>query len=222
VARPFSKLRKRQPTCALSRAWFERPKDTFRFASTQSSNRRASLLDGHVPQESEESWDSVIAVHLPTAVFSIRHPGRHDCSARKEEPAPFRAVYAVHLPGIIGQYRPRLNYARRQNGHCRPLPHYRQWKAAPNVRLQLIASRSLGRAMNRLSIPVKDEAVPERGSGNQELHARRSGRPAGPALCARKAPSMSSGQIFIVRGNEVILCDRGQSPAGQMSHRMEG
>ena len=162
-------------------------------------NPAGILRDGMFHKMSEADWKSVIDVHLHGSFNVTRAAIEY---FREKEHGSF--VLFTSTSGLIGNIG-QANYAAAKLGIAGLSRVVAMEGAAKNVRSNIIAPFAWTRMI--ASIPVKDEA------GAQRVQRMKDGMRAdqvaqlGVALCADTAAHVS-GQIFGVRGNEVILFDQ--------------
>jgi NAD(P)-dependent dehydrogenase (short-subunit alcohol dehydrogenase family) len=162
-------------------------------------NPAGILRDGMFHKMSESDWKSVIDVHLHGSFNVTRAAIEY---FREKEHGSF--VLFTSTSGLIGNIG-QANYAAAKLGIAGLSRVVAMEGAAKNVRSNIIAPFAWTRMI--ASIPVKDEA------GAQRVQRMKDGMRAdqvaqlGVALCADTAAHVS-GQIFGVRGNEVILFDQ--------------
>lgn len=170
------------------------------FGSLDSVINPAGILrDGMFHKMSEEDWKAVIDVHLH-GTFNVT---RASIEYFREREAGNYVLFTSTsgLIGNIGQ----ANYAAAKLGIMGLSRIIAMEGVRKNVRSNIIAPFAWTRMI--ASIPVKDEA------GAQRVERMKNGMRADQvaqlavALCADKAAN-TSGQIFSVRGNEVVLFDQ--------------
>ena len=159
-------------------------------------NPAGILRDGMFHKMSEDDWNAVIDVHLNGSFNVTRASINH--FRDQEDGAYVLFTSTTGLIGNIGQ----ANYGAAKLGIA-SLSHIIAMEGErKNVRSNVIAPFAWTRMI--ASIPVKDEA------GAQRVERMKNGMRADQvaqfavALCADGAKDVS-GQIFSVRGNEVIL-----------------
>ena len=159
-------------------------------------NPAGILRDGMFHKMSEDDWKAVIDVHLNGSVNVTRASINH---VRDQEDGAY--VLFTSTTGLIGNIG-QANYGAAKLGIA-SLSHIIAMEGErKNVRSNVIAPFAWTRMI--ASIPVKDEA------GAQRVERMKNGMRADQvaqfavALCADGAKDVS-GQIFSVRGNEVIL-----------------
>lgn len=159
-------------------------------------NPAGILRDTMFHKMSEADWDAVIDVHLRGSYNVTR--AAVELFRDKEDGNFVLFTSTSGLIGNIGQ----ANYAAAKMGICGLSRILAMEGARKNIRSNVIAPFAWTRMI--ASIPVKDEAGAER--VERIKNAMRADQVAqlAIALCADKAKSVS-GQIFCVRGNEVVL-----------------
>lgn len=176
----------------------EQAKDTFGDLNAI-INPAGILRDTMFHKMSESDWDAVIDVHLRGS-FNVTRAAI-EMFRDKEDGAFVLFTSTSGLIGNIGQ----ANYAAAKMGIVGLSRIVAMEGQRKNVRSNVIAPFAWTRMI--ASIPVKDEA------GAQRVERMKQGMRADQvaqlavALCADKAKDVS-GQIFGVRGNEVILFDQ--------------
>lgn len=160
-------------------------------------NPAGILRDSIFHKMREEDWDAVIAVHLRGAYNVSRAAVEH---FRGQGEGSF--VHFTSTSGLIGNVA-QANYGAAKMGVV-GLSHILAMEGMPkNVRSNVIAPFAWTRMI--ASIPVNDEAAAQR------VERMRTGMRADQvaqlavALCGDDTGDKVSGQIFGVRGNEVIL-----------------
>ena len=162
-------------------------------------NPAGILRDGMFHKMSEDDWRSVIDVHLHGS-FNVTRAAIE--LFREQEDGTF--VLFTSTSGLIGNIG-QANYAAAKMGIAGLSRIIAMEGARKNVRSNIIAPFAWTRMLE--SIPVTDEASAQR------VERMRTGMRADQvaqlaiALCADKAKDVS-GQIFSVRGNEVVLFDQ--------------
>ena len=162
-------------------------------------NPAGILRDGMFHKMSEDNWDAVIDVHLKGS-FNVTRAAVEEF--REKEDGSF--VLFTSTSGLIGNIG-QANYAAAKMGIAGLSRIIAMEGARKNVRSNVIAPFAWTRMI--ASIPVKDEA------GKQRVDRMRNAMRADQvaqlaiALCADNAAHVT-GQIFAVRGNEVILFDQ--------------
>ncbi|MEZ5987167.1 MAG: SDR family NAD(P)-dependent oxidoreductase [Hyphomonas sp.] len=176
----------------------EQAKDTFGGLDAI-INPAGILRDTMFHKMSESDWDAVIEVHLRGS-FNVTRAAVE--LFREQEKGAF--VLFTSTSGLIGNIG-QANYAAAKMGIVGLSRIVAMEGERKNVRSNVIAPFAWTRMI--ASIPVKDEA------GAQRVERMKNGMRADQvaqlavALCADKAKDVS-GQIFGVRGNEVVLFDQ--------------
>ncbi|WP_084397564.1 SDR family NAD(P)-dependent oxidoreductase [Henriciella aquimarina] len=159
-------------------------------------NPAGILRDGMFHKMSEDDWKAVIDVHLHGTFNVTRASVNH---FRDQEDGSY--VLFTSTTGLIGNIG-QANYGAAKLGIA-SLSHIIAMEGErKNVRSNVIAPFAWTRMI--ASIPVKDEA------GRERVERMKNGMRADQvaqfavALCADKAKDVS-GQIFSVRGNEIVL-----------------
>lgn len=162
-------------------------------------NPAGILRDGMFHKMSEDDWDSVIDVHLRGS-FNVTRAAVEEF--REREDGSF--VLFTSTSGLIGNIG-QANYAAAKMGIVGLSRIVAMEGARKNVRSNVIAPFAWTRMI--ASIPVKDEEGAKR--VERMRNAMRADQVAqlAVALCADKSKHVT-GQIFVVRGNEVILFDQ--------------
>ncbi|MFC6198626.1 SDR family NAD(P)-dependent oxidoreductase [Ponticaulis profundi] len=158
-------------------------------------NPAGILRDGMFHKMSEDDWDSVIAVHLRGSFNVARASVEY---FRDKEAGNY--VFFTSTTGLIGNIG-QANYGAAKLGIVGLSRILAMEGERKNIRSNVIAPFAWTRMI--ASIPVKDEA-----SAQRVERMKRAMRPEqvsnlSLALCADSCDT--SGQIFSVRGNEVIL-----------------
>ncbi|MEL6956321.1 MAG: SDR family NAD(P)-dependent oxidoreductase [Pseudomonadota bacterium] len=174
-------------------------------------NPAGILRDGMFHKMSEADWKSVIDVHLHGSFNVTRAAVEH---FREQEDGAF--VLFTSTSGLIGNIG-QANYAAAKMGIVGLSRIVAMEGERKSVRSNVIAPFAWTRMI--ASIPVKDEAGAERVKRMQEGMRADQVAQLAVALCADKARHVS-GQIFSVRGNEVVLFDQPR-PVKSVS-RLEG
>lgn len=162
-------------------------------------NPAGILRDGMFHKMSEEDWKAVIDVHLNGSFNVTRASINH--FRDQEEGSYVLFTSTTGLIGNIGQ----ANYGAAKLGIASLSRIIAMEGERKNVRSNVIAPFAWTRMI--ASIPVKDEA------GKERVERMKNGMRADQvaqlavALCADKSKDVS-GQIFSVRGNEVVLFDQ--------------
>lgn len=174
-------------------------------------NPAGILRDGMFHKMSEDDWKAVIDVHLHGSFNVTRAAVEH---FREQEDGSF--VLFTSTSGLIGNIG-QANYAAAKMGIAGLSRIVAMEGERKNVRSNIIAPFAWTRMI--ASIPVKDEA------GAERVERMRTGMRADQVaqlavtLCAEGAKHVS-GQIFSVRGNEVVLFNQPR-PVKSVS-RLEG
>ncbi|MEM9054461.1 MAG: SDR family NAD(P)-dependent oxidoreductase [Pseudomonadota bacterium] len=174
-------------------------------------NPAGILRDGMFHKMSEDDWKAVIDVHLHGSFNVTRAAVEH---FREQEDGSF--VLFTSTSGLIGNIG-QANYAAAKMGIAGLSRIVAMEGERKNVRSNIIAPFAWTRMI--ASIPVKDEA------GAKRVERMRTGMRADQVaqlavtLCADGAKHVS-GQIFSVRGNEVVLFNQPR-PVKSVS-RLEG
>ncbi|QUD89125.1 SDR family NAD(P)-dependent oxidoreductase [Phenylobacterium montanum] len=179
---------------AAVKGMVEQAKDTFGGLHAI-INPAGILRDGMFHKMSDADWDAVIEVHLRGAYNVTR--ASVELFREQQDGAYVLFTSTSGLIGNIGQ----ANYAAAKLGVMGLSRIIAMEGAAKNVRSNIIAPFAWTRMI--ATIPVKDEASAER--VNRMKNAMRADQVAqlAVALCSPKAET--TGQIFAVRGNEVVL-----------------
>ena len=162
-------------------------------------NPAGILRDGMFHKMSEDDWKAVIDVHLNGSFNVTRASVNH---FRDQEDGSY--VLFTSTTGLIGNIG-QANYGAAKLGIASLSRIIAMEGERKNVRSNVIAPFAWTRMI--ASIPVKDEA------GRERVERMKNGMRADQvaqlavALCADKSKDVS-GQIFSVRGNEVILFDQ--------------
>lgn len=174
-------------------------------------NPAGILRDGMFHKMSEDDWKAVIDVHLH-GTFNVTRAAIE--TFREQEDGSF--VLFTSTSGLIGNIG-QANYAAAKMGIAGLSRIVAMEGARKNVRSNIIAPFAWTRMI--ASIPVKDEA------GAERVERMRTGMRADQVaqfavtLCADGAKHVN-GQIFSVRGNEVVLFNQPR-PVKSIS-RLEG
>ncbi len=161
-------------------------------------NPAGILRDGMFHKMSEADWDAVIEVHLRGAFNVARASVEH--FRHQGEGAYVLFTSTSGLIGNIGQ----ANYAAAKLGVMGLSRILAMEGAAKGVRSNIIAPFAWTRMI--ATIPIKDEASAQRVARMQSAMRADQVAQLAVALCA--PDSDVSGQIFAVRGNEVVLFDQ--------------
>ena len=179
---------------AAVKAMVEQAKDTFGGLNAI-INPAGILRDGMFHKMSDADWDAVIEVHLRGAYNVTR--ASIELFREQQDGAYVLFTSTSGLIGNIGQ----ANYAAAKLGVMGLSRIVAMEGAAKNVRSNIIAPFAWTRMI--ATIPVKDEASAERVSRMKNAMRADQVAQLAVALCAPEA--QTSGQIFAVRGNEVVL-----------------
>jgi NAD(P)-dependent dehydrogenase (short-subunit alcohol dehydrogenase family) len=162
-------------------------------------NPAGILRDGMFHKMSEEDWDRVIEVHLRGA-FNVSRAAVE--LFRDQQEGSF--VHFTSTSGLIGNIG-QANYAAAKLGVMGLSRIIAMEGALKNVRSNIIAPFAWTRMI--ATIPVKDEASAQRVARMQ--NAMRADQVAQLAIALVSPESRDcSGQVFGVRGNEVVLFDQ--------------
>ncbi len=174
-------------------------------------NPAGILRDGMFHKMSEEDWDAVIEVHLRGAFNVTRATVEHFRNQGEGSYVLFTSTSG--LIGNIGQ----ANYAAAKMGVMGLSRIIAMEGAIKSVRSNIIAPFAWTRMI--ATIPVKDEASAAR--VDRMKNGMRADQVAqlAVALASPEAKAVS-GQVFSVRGNEIVLFDQPR-PVRSVS-RMEG
>lgn len=173
----------------------EQAKDTFGGLDAI-INPAGILRDTMFHKMSESDWDAVIDVHLRGS-FNVTRAAIE--LFREQEHGAF--VLFTSTSGLIGNIG-QANYAAAKMGIAGLSRIVAMEGERKNVRSNIIAPFAWTRMI--ASIPVKDEAGAQRVNRMKEGMRADQVAQLAVALCADKAKDVS-GQIFGVRGNEVVL-----------------
>ncbi len=174
-------------------------------------NPAGILRDGMFHKMSEQDWKLVIDVHLHGSFNVTRATVEH--FRDREDGAYVLFTSTSGLIGNIGQ----ANYAAAKLGIMGLSRVVAMEGARKNIRSNIIAPFAFTRMIE--SIPVRDEAGAERVERMRRAMRADQVAQLAVALCADEAKDVS-GQIFAVRGNEVVLFDQPR-PVKSMA-RIEG
>jgi len=159
-------------------------------------NPAGILRDSMFHKMSEQDWDAVVEVHLRGA-FNISRAAIEQF--RNQKGGAF--VHFTSTSGLVGNIG-QSNYAAAKMGVA-GLSHILAMEgAAKNVRSNAIAPLAFTRMV--ASIPITDEASAQRVERMRTGMRASQVAPLAIALCS-DAASHVNGQIFAVRGNEVVL-----------------
>ncbi|MCI4643356.1 MAG: SDR family oxidoreductase [Hyphomonadaceae bacterium] len=159
-------------------------------------NPAGILRDGMFHKMSESDWKAVIDVHLHGS-FNVTRAAIE--LFREQEDGAF--VLFTSTSGLIGNIG-QANYAAAKLGIMGLSRIVAMEGERKNVRSNIIAPFAFTRMI--ASIPVKDEAGAERVERMRQGMRSDQVAQLAIALCAEKSKSVS-GQVFSVRGNEVVL-----------------
>lgn len=173
-------------------------------------NPAGILRDGMFHKMPDEDWDAVIETHLRGAYNVCRASIEH---FRKQEDGAY--VLFTSTSGLIGNIG-QANYAAAKLGVMGLSRIVAMEGLSKNVRSNIIAPFAWTRMI--ATIPVKDEASAARVERMKNGMRADQVAQLAVALCAPAAAT--SGQIFAVRGNEVVLFDQPR-PVRSVA-RMEG
>ena len=162
-------------------------------------NPAGILRDGMFHKMSEDDWKSVIDVHLHGS-FNVTRASIE--LFREQEDGNY--VLFTSTSGLIGNIG-QANYAAAKMGIAGLSRIIAMEGARKNVRSNIIAPFAWTRMI--ASIPVKDEAGAERVERMKNGMRADQVAQLAVALCSDQASDVS-GQIFSVRGNEVVLFDQ--------------
>ncbi len=154
------------------------------------------LRDGMFHKLDDEDWKAVIDVHLHGSYFITRAAVQH---FRDQEEGSF--VLFTSTSGLIGNIG-QANYAAAKMGIVGLSRIVAMEGAIKNVRSNVIAPFAWTRMI--ATIPIKDEASRQRVERMQNAMRADQVAQCAVALASPQASSVS-GQIFAVRGNEVVL-----------------
>ena len=162
-------------------------------------NPAGILRDGMFHKMSDEDWDKVIEVHLRGAYNVSRASVEH---FRNQQEGSY--VHFTSTSGLIGNIG-QANYAAAKLGVMGLSRILAMEGAIKNVRSNIIAPFAWTRMI--ASIPIKDEASALR--VERMKNAMRADQVAQLAVALASPESKDvTGQIFGVRGNEVVLFDQ--------------
>lgn len=162
-------------------------------------NPAGILRDTMLHKMDEAAWDAVVSVHLRGAYNVTRAALGH---FREQGEGAF--VHFTSTSGLIGNVG-QANYAAAKLGVAGLSRVVALEGAARGVRSNVIAPFAWTRMV--ASVPVKDEETARRMEHYKQNMRADQVAPLAVALAAPRA-SATSGQIFAVRGNEVILFDQ--------------
>ena len=180
---------------ASVKGMFEQARDTFGGLHAV-INPAGILRDGMFHKMSDEDWDKVIEVHLRGAYNVTRATVEH---FREQQEGSY--VHFTSTSGLIGNIG-QANYAAAKLGVMGLSRIVAMEGALKNVRSNIIAPFAWTRMI--ATIPVKDEASAQR--VERMKNAMRADQVAQLAVALASPQSKDvNGQIFGVRGNEVVL-----------------
>jgi NAD(P)-dependent dehydrogenase (short-subunit alcohol dehydrogenase family) len=183
---------------ASVKGMFEQARDTFGGLHAV-INPAGILRDGMFHKMSDEDWDKVIEVHLRGAYNVTRATVEH---FREQQEGSY--VHFTSTSGLIGNIG-QANYAAAKLGVMGLSRIVAMEGALKNVRSNIIAPFAWTRMI--ATIPVKDEASAKR--VERMKNAMRADQVAQLAVALASPESKDvSGQVFAVRGNEVVLFDQ--------------
>lgn len=159
-------------------------------------NPAGILRDGMFHKMSEADWDAVIAVHLRGS-FNVTRASI-ELFREQEDGAYVLFTSTSGLIGNLGQ----ANYAAAKMGIAGLSRIIAMEGVRKNIRSNIIAPFAWTRMIE--SIPVKDEEGAKRVARMRNAMRADQVAQLAVALCAPKAKTVS-GQIFCVRGNEIVL-----------------
>jgi len=174
-------------------------------------NPAGILRDGMFHKMTDADWDSVIAVHLRGAYNVSRASVEY---FRDQQEGSY--VHFTSTSGLIGNIG-QANYAAAKLGVMGLSRILAMEGAMKNVRSNIIAPFAWTRMI--ATIPVKDEASAQRVARMRDAMRADQVAQLAVALASPEAKDVS-GQIFAVRGNEVVLFDQPR-PVKSLT-RMEG
>lgn len=159
-------------------------------------NPAGILRDGMFHKMSDEDWDKVIEVHLRGAYNVTRATVEH---FREQQEGSY--VHFTSTSGLIGNIG-QANYAAAKLGVMGLSRIIAMEGALKNVRSNIIAPFAWTRMI--ATIPVKDEASAQRVERMRKMMRADQVAQLAVALASPESKECS-GQIFAVRGNEVVL-----------------
>jgi NAD(P)-dependent dehydrogenase (short-subunit alcohol dehydrogenase family) len=162
-------------------------------------NPAGILRDGMFHKMSDADWDQVIAVHLRGAYNVSRATVEH---FRDQQEGSY--VHFTSTSGLIGNIG-QANYAAAKLGVMGLSRILAMEGALKNVRSNIIAPFAWTRMI--ATIPVKDEASAQRVERMRKAMRADQVAQLAVALASPEAKDVS-GQVFAVRGNEVVLFDQ--------------
>lgn len=159
-------------------------------------NPAGILRDGMFHKMPDEDWDKVLEVHLRGAYNVTRATVEH---FREQQDGSY--VHFTSTSGLIGNIG-QANYAAAKLGVMGLSRIVAMEGALKNVRSNIIAPFAWTRMI--ATIPVKDEASAQRVERMRKAMRADQVAQLAVALCSTEAKDVN-GQIFAVRGNEVVL-----------------
>tara|TARA_R110000824_G_scaffold390760_7_gene587709 strand:- start:12857 stop:13771 length:915 start_codon:yes stop_codon:yes gene_type:complete len=153
------------------------------------------LRDGMFHKMPDEDWDAVLEVHLKGSYNITRAAVNH---FREQQEGNF--VLFTSTSGLIGNIG-QANYAAAKMGIAGLSRIIAMEGASKNVRSNIIAPFAWTRMI--ATIPVKDEASAQR--VDRMKNAMRAEQVANFSVALASPQCTTSGQIFSVRGNEIVL-----------------
>jgi NAD(P)-dependent dehydrogenase (short-subunit alcohol dehydrogenase family) len=162
-------------------------------------NPAGILRDMMLHKMSEQDWDAVIAVHLRGSFNVARAAIDH---FREQEDGAF--VMFTSTSGLIGNIG-QANYAAAKMGIAGLSKIVAMEGARKNIRSNIIAPFAWTRMIE--SIPVKDEASAQRVQRMKDAMRADQVAQLAVALVSNETKHVT-GQIFGVRGNEIMLFDQ--------------
>ena len=180
---------------ASVKGMFEQARDTFGGLHAV-INPAGILRDGMFHKMPDEDWDTVIDVHLRGAYNVTRATVEH---FREQQDGAY--VHFTSTSGLIGNIG-QANYAAAKLGVMGLSRIVAMEGALKNVRSNIIAPFAWTRMI--ATIPVKDEASAKRVERMRNMMRADQVAQLAVALASPESKDVS-GQIFAVRGNEVVL-----------------
>jgi NAD(P)-dependent dehydrogenase (short-subunit alcohol dehydrogenase family) len=159
-------------------------------------NPAGILRDGMFHKMADADWDAVLEVHLRGS-YNVARAAIE--TFREQQDGAF--VLFTSTSGLIGNVG-QANYAAAKLGIMGLSRIIAMEGASKNVRSNIIAPFAWTRMI--ATIPIKDEASAERVGRMQRAMRADQVAQLAVALCAPAAKE-TSGQVFAVRGNEVVL-----------------
>lgn len=153
------------------------------------------LRDGMFHKMADEDWDAVLEVHLKGSYNITRAAVNH---FREQQEGNF--VLFTSTSGLIGNIG-QANYAAAKMGIAGLSRIIAMEGASKNVRSNIIAPFAWTRMI--ATIPVKDEASAQR--VDRMKNAMRAEQVANFSVALAAPTCTTNGQIFSVRGNEIVL-----------------